>query len=168
MAEFHALARSQTFESCLVVPQQDAEPAQRELTHQQKAESADMAEALERWRSSKEGSKWQQDRARLPVLAIKQDLLTQLQQHDVVVVSGDTGCGKTTQVSALYSSSVRRHLTACMACNSIAPFNLFKSFAESAAGTWCLSYSVVTQHLIEMWHSRQSMQSSCCRFIALL
>ena len=61
-----------------------------------------MAEALQRWRSSKEGAKWQQDRARLPVLAIKQDLLTQLQQHDVVVVSGDTGCGKTTQVCALY------------------------------------------------------------------
>ena len=62
------------------------------------AESADMAEALRSWRGTREGAKWQQDRARLPVLSIKQDLLSQLQQHDVVVVSGDTGCGKTTQV----------------------------------------------------------------------
>ena len=57
-----------------------------------------MAEALERWRNSSEGAKWQQVRARLPVLSIRQDLLAQLAEHDVVVVSGDTGCGKTTQV----------------------------------------------------------------------
>ncbi len=57
-----------------------------------------MAESLEGWRSSREGAQWQQDRARLPVLTIRQDLLAQLAEHDVVVVSGDTGCGKTTQV----------------------------------------------------------------------
>lgn len=57
-----------------------------------------MAEALQGWRGSKEGAQWQQDRARLPVRAIRQDLLSQLAQQDVVVVSGDTGCGKTTQV----------------------------------------------------------------------
>ena len=61
-----------------------------------------MAEALKRWQKSQEGAKWQQDRARLPVLSIKQDLLSQLLQHDVVVVSGDTGCGKTTQVCLTY------------------------------------------------------------------
>ena len=33
------------------------------------------------------------------MLSIRRDLLTQLADHDVVVVSGDTGCGKTTQVS---------------------------------------------------------------------
>ena len=57
-----------------------------------------MAHDLEQWRSSSEGGKWQQDRGRLPVLSIRRDLLTQLADHDVVVVSGDTGCGKTTQV----------------------------------------------------------------------
>ena len=86
----------------LMMPLQTAtEQAPRQLTWQQKAESADMAEALKRWQNSQEGAKWQQDRARLPVLSIKQDLLSQLQQHDVVVVSGDTGCGKTTQVCGL-------------------------------------------------------------------
>ncbi|KAK9819858.1 hypothetical protein WJX72_003380 [[Myrmecia] bisecta] len=34
----------------------------------------------------------------LPVLEIKAALLAALDQHDVAVVSGDTGCGKTTQV----------------------------------------------------------------------
>lgn len=78
--------------------QTEVNQATPELTRKQKEESADMSEALRRWKDSREGAKWQQDRARLPVLSIKQDLLSQLQQHDVVVVSGDTGCGKTTQV----------------------------------------------------------------------
>ena len=69
-----------------------------------------MAEALKQWRGTREGAKWQQDRARLPVLSIKQDLLTELQQHDVVVVSGDTGCGKTTQVGTTSHLSARQEL----------------------------------------------------------
>ena len=76
----------------------------REQTQQQRAESEEMAQQLEEWRSRREGSQWQQDRARLPGLTIRQDLLAQLAEHDVVVVSGDTGCGKTTQV--LYSPSL--------------------------------------------------------------
>ncbi len=78
--------------------QAQAQPQVREQSQQQRAESAEMAHSLEGWRSSSEGAKWQQDRARLPVLTIRQDLLAQLAEHDVVVVSGDTGCGKTTQV----------------------------------------------------------------------
>ena len=35
---------------------------------------------------------------RLPVVAIREGLLAALAQHDVVVVSGETGSGKTTQV----------------------------------------------------------------------
>ena len=70
----------------------------RQQSQQQQAESRGMAKGLEHWRSSSEGAKWQQDRARLPVLSIRHDLLTQLADCDVVVVSGDTGCGKTTQV----------------------------------------------------------------------
>ena len=71
----------------------------RQQSQQQRAESHEMAASLEEWRSSREGAQWQQDRARLPVLTIRQDLLAQLAEHDVVVVSGDTGCGKTTQVN---------------------------------------------------------------------
>lgn len=73
-------------------------PQVRQQSQQQQTESRGMAHALEQWRSSSEGAKWQQDRARLPVLTIRQDLLKQLADHDVIVVSGDTGCGKTTQV----------------------------------------------------------------------
>ena len=76
----------------------------REQSQQQRAESEEMAQQLAEWRSSREGSQWQQDRGRLPVLTIRQDLLAQLAEHDVVVVSGDTGCGKTTQV--LFSPSL--------------------------------------------------------------
>ena len=83
-------------EACLQV-----ESAPRQQSQQQLAESRHMAHALEQWRGSGEGMKWQQTRAGLPVLSIRQDLLTQLAEHDVVVVSGDTGCGKTTQVPQL-------------------------------------------------------------------
>lgn len=78
--------------------QADLAPKVRQQSQQQQAESRGMAEGLQQWRSSSEGGKWQQDRARLPVLSIRHDLLAQLADHDVVVVSGDTGCGKTTQV----------------------------------------------------------------------
>ena len=37
----------------------------------------------------------------LPVQAIRDALLQALRTHNVAVVSGDTGCGKTTQVGGL-------------------------------------------------------------------
>ncbi|DBA76164.1 TPA: hypothetical protein ACH3X1_009895 [Trebouxia sp. C0004] len=79
-------------------PHAQLAPQVRQQSQSQRAESHEMAASLEGWRSSREGGQWQQDRARLPVLTIRQDLLAQLAEHDVVVVSGDTGCGKTTQV----------------------------------------------------------------------
>ena len=79
--------------------QVESTPQVRQQSQQQQVESRGMAHDLEQWRSSSEGGKWQQDRGRLPVLSIRQDLLTQLADHDVIVVSGDTGCGKTTQVT---------------------------------------------------------------------
>ena len=39
-----------------------------------------------------------QQRRGLPVWGIREALLQALAVHDVAVVSGDTGCGKTTQV----------------------------------------------------------------------
>jgi hypothetical protein len=63
----------------------------------QVAESQAMLEALQGWRGSKEGTQWQVKRQQLPVVQIREGLLTALTQHDVAVVGGDTGCGKTTQ-----------------------------------------------------------------------
>ncbi|KFD65617.1 hypothetical protein M514_07620 [Trichuris suis] len=37
-------------------------------------------------------------RRQLPVFIIRNELLTALEEHQVVVVAGDTGCGKTTQI----------------------------------------------------------------------
>jgi ATP-dependent helicase HrpA len=36
--------------------------------------------------------------SRLPISALRQPLIDSLTQHDVVVVGGETGSGKTTQV----------------------------------------------------------------------
>lgn len=69
-----------------------------ELTQAQVAESQRMLEALHAWRGSREGQEWQAKRRQLPVVKIQEGLLAALAEHDIVVVGGDTGCGKTTQV----------------------------------------------------------------------
>jgi ATP-dependent RNA helicase DHX29 len=40
-------------------------------------------------------------RASLPIARQKNHFLQLLKENDVIVVSGETGCGKTTQVSVL-------------------------------------------------------------------
>ena len=57
-----------------------------------------MLRRFKAWRDSAEGRQWQAKREQLPVVQIRQGLLEALSQHDVAVVGGDTGCGKTTQV----------------------------------------------------------------------
>ena len=64
----------------------------------QVAESREMQRRLKAWRDSAEGVRWQGKREQLPVVQIRQGLVEALSQHDVAVVGGDTGCGKTTQV----------------------------------------------------------------------
>ena len=64
----------------------------------QESESREMLRRFKAWRDSAEGRQWQAKREQLPVVQIRQGLLEALSQHDVAVVGGDTGCGKTTQV----------------------------------------------------------------------
>lgn len=65
----------------------------------QESESREMLRRFKAWRDSAEGCQWQAKREQLPVVQIRQGLLEALSQHDVAVVGGDTGCGKTTQVN---------------------------------------------------------------------
>lgn len=53
---------------------------------------------FQQWIRSETGSYWMEKRNSLPVLQIQDDLLQSLDTHDVVLVSGETGSGKTTQV----------------------------------------------------------------------
>lgn len=66
--------------------------------HTDGSENKKMADELVRFRNSEEGQKWATLRSQLPVNAIRAELLQALEHHDVVVVSGETGSGKTTQV----------------------------------------------------------------------
>ena len=43
-------------------------------------------------------------REQLPAFDMKEELLTAVRKHQVVVLSGETGCGKTTQVRSLVFS----------------------------------------------------------------
>lgn len=39
----------------------------------------------------------QEARLRLPILGMEQEIMEAIHEHDVVVLAGETGCGKTTQ-----------------------------------------------------------------------
>ena len=56
-----------------------------------------------------QGKAWLKQRAALPIHTIRAALLSALQQHDVVVVMGDTGCGKTTQVPQYLLEDAAEH-----------------------------------------------------------
>lgn len=61
--------------------------------------STQLQTRLEAFQQSEAGRSWQQYRQGLPVWDIRRDILEALAVEDVLVVGGDTGCGKTTQVS---------------------------------------------------------------------
>ena len=62
------------------------------------AQSEALADELRNWNSSAAGKYWKEKRDGLPVTQIRDELLRVLGVHDVVLVSGETGSGKTTQV----------------------------------------------------------------------
>ncbi|KAL3529228.1 hypothetical protein ACH5RR_008550 [Cinchona calisaya] len=60
--------------------------------------SLDMRNKQQDWQESSEGQKMQEFRRSLPAYKEKEALLHCISQNQVVVVSGETGCGKTTQL----------------------------------------------------------------------
>lgn len=72
--------------------------AQKKNASKIKEESKNMHDALQAFRSSSEGKSRQSQRGKLPASLLRHDLLEHLQNQDVVVVSGETGSGKTTQI----------------------------------------------------------------------
>eukprot|EP00873_Tetraselmis_striata_P037555 jgi/Tetstr1/457819/TSEL_044364.t1 len=73
-------------------------PSAPQMTPAQEREGRQMAEEQARWDASAEGGSWRDKRAKLPVSQIRGAVLEALAGGDAVVISGDTGCGKTTQV----------------------------------------------------------------------
>lgn len=67
-------------------------------------ESDRLQRRLEGFKQSAAGRKWAQHRQNLPVWSIRQSILDSLTEQDMLVVGGDTGCGKTTQVRNLTSA----------------------------------------------------------------
>ena len=57
-----------------------------------------LLKALHDWRDSKKGKAWARTRDELPITQLKRALHESLSQHDIVVISGETGSGKTTQI----------------------------------------------------------------------
>ena len=60
--------------------------------------SRSLHQDLAQWKVSDDGLYWMEKRSALPVSQIQGSLLKALEVHDVVLVSGETGSGKTTQV----------------------------------------------------------------------
>ncbi|KAK1553100.1 hypothetical protein Q3G72_028861 [Acer saccharum] len=60
--------------------------------------SLQMRDQLQTWQASPDGKKMLEFRRSLPAYKEKDTLLTTISQNQVVIISGETGCGKTTQV----------------------------------------------------------------------
>ncbi|KAL2644845.1 hypothetical protein R1flu_012432 [Riccia fluitans] len=65
---------------------------------QKRSESLSMKRMMQDKMKSREFKAMLDSRAALPMAVKKHEFLQSLKEHDVVVISGETGCGKTTQV----------------------------------------------------------------------
>ena len=77
-------------------------------------DSAQIAERRERWQRSCEtakGAALQQARAALPMAAHRDELLRAIAENQVVLVAGETGCGKTTQARPRQSFCFQNKIT---------------------------------------------------------
>ncbi|KAJ0962773.1 hypothetical protein J5N97_027895 [Dioscorea zingiberensis] len=63
-----------------------------------KRRSLQLRNQQQNWQESPEGQKMQQFRRSLPAYKEREALLAAISQNQVVVISGETGCGKTTQL----------------------------------------------------------------------
>ncbi|XP_065182815.1 probable ATP-dependent RNA helicase DHX34 [Sycon ciliatum] len=79
-------------------------------------------------------SKIKRDRGNLPIANYKEEIVQAIRNHNVVVVAGDTGCGKSTQVPQFLMESGFEHI-ACtqprrIACISLAKRVSFETLNE--------------------------------------
>ncbi|EPS63336.1 hypothetical protein M569_11449, partial [Genlisea aurea] len=73
---------------------------------------------LRTWQASPEGRKMMEFRSSLPTYKEKNALLRAISENQVVIVSGETGCGKTTQIPQYILESEIEYLRGAM-CNII-------------------------------------------------
>lgn len=76
-------------------PQSSASPVMEKILRRK---SLHLRNQQRNWQESPEGQKMQQFRRSLPAYKEREALLAAISQHQVVVISGETGCGKTTQL----------------------------------------------------------------------
>lgn len=61
-----------------------------------------------------------QSRSNLPIFAAKDELIHQIRNNDVVIVCGETGSGKTTQVGVLLKE-IKIHVLMVMVMKNLVP-----------------------------------------------
>lgn len=76
-------------------PLTSSKPFMEKIIHQR---SLQLCSRQQAWQESAEGKKMLKFRQSLPAYKEKNALLTSISQNQVVIISGETGCGKTTQI----------------------------------------------------------------------
>ncbi|XP_039015432.1 DExH-box ATP-dependent RNA helicase DExH7, chloroplastic-like [Hibiscus syriacus] len=75
-----------------------ADPITEKRSHAKEAESLYLRQEAEKRKHTQKYKEMLKTRAALPIAALKNDILQLLKENDVLVVCGETGSGKTTQV----------------------------------------------------------------------
>ncbi|KAJ0407913.1 hypothetical protein P43SY_009200 [Pythium insidiosum] len=78
--------------------EEDEEEEEEEESEETKARSQEIRRIFDRHAGSRRARELQATRQSLPIASFQSDVLAALEQHDVVLISGETGCGKSTQV----------------------------------------------------------------------
>ena len=78
-----------------------------------------LAEQRRKAESSEAYKRMQEERAALPAAKEKARVLELLSKHQVVVISGETGCGKSTQIPQVWLGSIIWELFQCVSLSLV-------------------------------------------------
>ncbi len=103
---------------------------------------------LQDWWASSAGQAMRAARDKLPIRAVQEPLRAALAAHDVILVCGDTGCGKTTQVCVLRTHANATSMLLLQAVYSSVP----ASFFAPRLASLCHLYSILAGSAGRNWY----------------
>ncbi|EPS73447.1 hypothetical protein M569_01306, partial [Genlisea aurea] len=124
------------------------------------AESIRLQKVQDQKRGMNKYKEMLQSRSKLPIAAVKDDILNRLIDNNVVVVSGETGCGKTTQVpqyildSMIEAGHGGRCNIICTQPRRIAAISIAERVADERCESYPGSYDSLVGYQVRLDNAR--------------